>query len=287
MIRLSEHTFAAGPVPLHYAQVEADGPPLVLLHGVSRRWQDWRTVLPHLSQFGPIYAVDARGHGQSARAVDGSYRVVDYVADAVRFLDQVVPRPALVVGHSLGAMVAAAVAALRPERVRAVVLEDPPFESMGRRIATTAYPDLFRAYHALAGQPDSVESITAALASTILRAPGGSEVRLGAVRDAVTLRFAASCLKRLDPAVMAPLIAGHWLDGYDVSTTLRGVACPALFLQADPTAGGTLPDDYADELDALLPQGVRLRMAGVGHQIHGAAPERFLRVVTEFLASLD
>ena len=71
-----------------------------------------------------LHLIDHRGHGGSGRA-PGQYRVVDHVEDALTVLNWL-GRPAVLFGHSLGALVAAAAAAARPELVRAVVLEDPP-----------------------------------------------------------------------------------------------------------------------------------------------------------------
>ena len=92
--------------------------------------------------------MDFRGHGESARS-EGRYRVVDYVEDAARFLEEEIGRPAAVYGHSLGAMVAAATAARAPGMVMAVVLEDPPFHTMGRRIRETALHGFFSALRTL------------------------------------------------------------------------------------------------------------------------------------------
>jgi pimeloyl-ACP methyl ester carboxylesterase len=278
----------AGPVALHGVQSAGAGTPLVLLHGVGRRWQDWLGVRPAMEAWGPVWALDFRGHGWSNRAADGAYRVADHAADAVRWMDEMTSQePVVLVGHSLGAMVAAAVAAARPERVAAVVLEDPPFATMGERIGETAHPDLFRAYRDLAGPGRSVPEVAAALAEVRVGPPGAPKRRLGDLRDAPALRFAASCLRHVDPAVFDPILAGAWLDGYDVASTLRAVRCPALLLRADPAAGGMLPDAYARELAGLLPDVTLHTVAGVGHQVHGTAPERFLRPTLEFLLSLD
>jgi pimeloyl-ACP methyl ester carboxylesterase len=285
---MREVTGDAGPVALHGVQNAAAGTPLVLLHGVGRRWQDWLGVRPALEAWGPVWALDFRGHGWSRRAPDGAYRVADHVADVVRWLDEMASHaPVAIVGHSLGGMVAAGAAAARPGRVAAVVLEDPPFATMGENISKTAYLDLFRACRDLAGSGRSVAELAAALAEVRMGPPGAPKARLGDLRDAPALRFAASCLRHVDPAVYAPIVAGRWLDGYDVAATLRAVACPALLLQADPDAGGTLPDAYAAELAALLPDVTFHKVAGVGHQVHGTAPERFLRPTLDFLLSLD
>jgi len=279
-------SFDSGACELSYSEGPDAGPPVVLLHGFARCWQDFGPILAALDPW-HIHALDFRGHGASGRT-PGAYRVVDYVGDAVALLERRIARPALLIGHSLGAMVAAAVAAERPELVRAVILEDPPFAMMGRRIAETAYLGLFRAYRDLLAATDSEESLAAGLAEVILDSQGGDPpVRLGAVRDAKALRFLASCLRRLDPEALAPIVAGRWLDGFDVEGCLSRVACPALFLQADFAAGGALPDDYAATLAGMLPRGRHVRLAEVGHQIHATVPEAMMTYTADFLDSLD
>src|SRR5688572_4782194 len=111
--------FDAGPVRLHVAAGPRHGPPLLMLHGVLRAWTD----------FAPrwqLFALDHRGHGESARAE--RYLVVDYAADAVALVRDRLPGVVLY-GHSLGALAAVAVAAELPDLVRAVILEDPPAPS--------------------------------------------------------------------------------------------------------------------------------------------------------------
>lgn len=288
MPAISEKFLRGGSPSLHYAEGPDHGPPMVLLHGVIRRWQDFLPILPALGFRWRVHAVDLRGHGRSGRAPAGGYRAVDYVADIVAFLEHTRSEPAVILGHSLGAMVAAAVAAVAPGLVKAVVLEDPPFAMMGGRIAETSYLDLFLGYQEFAGSGRPVAEVAAALAEIRVKPPDRPDpVRLGDVRDAAALRFMASCLRQIDPAVLAPIVEGRWLDGYDVIETLRKVACPTLLLQADSAAGGALPDDYADEVASAIPDVIHIRLPGVGHQIHGSQPEAMLRLMTGFLESLD
>ncbi len=274
-------------VGLHLASSPEGGPPVLLLHGVTRRWQDWLTVLPSLAPRWQALALDLRGHGRSDRT-PGAYRIADYVPDVVDFLRRGLVEPAIVIGHSLGGNVAAAVAAEAPERVRALVLEDPPLEMAGRRIAETGLMELFPHFLRHAGSDRPVDEIAGELAEARVRAPGhGGPVRLGDVRDPVSLRSSASGLKRLDPAVLEPPLAGRWLDGSDVAGDLGRIRCPTLLLQADGRFGGLLPDPHAAEMAALIRHRVHIKLTGVGHNIHSTATEAMMRLVLPFLGSIE
>ncbi len=287
MPALSERTFETGKVALNYAEGPESGPPLVLLHGVTRRWQDFLPIIPNLSFRWQVHALDLRGHGRSGRT-PGSYRVIDYVEDVVAFLRTGLDEPAVLLGHSLGAMIAAAVTAASPSRVRALVLEDPPFAMMGDRIGETAYLDLFRGYQGLAGSIRSVEEVATALAEVRIAAPGQAvPSRLGDLRDATSLRFSAACLRQLDPGVLEPIVDGRWLEEYPLEAILRRIVCPTLLIQGDFALGGALPDDYAAELLSMIGPAAHVRLSGVGHQIHSMQTETMLRLVIEFLESLD
>lgn len=66
---LSEKTFDAGAVSVNYAEGPRSGPPLVLLHGVTSRWQAFLTMMPVLAQRWHVVAADLRGHGRSGRCL--------------------------------------------------------------------------------------------------------------------------------------------------------------------------------------------------------------------------
>ena len=268
-----------GTPALHFAEGPPAGPVLLLLHGVTRCWRDWEPLLPALTREWRVIALDHRGHGGSGRAE--SYLVTDYVADAVRFVRGEMAAPIVILGHSLGAMVAAAVAAEVPDVVRGVVLEDPPFHTMGNRIAATAWHAQFLGTSEAVRRGGTVGELADALAEIRLPAPGGTFKRLGDLRDRASLLWGAECLARIDPEVLTPLIEARWLDGYDVAQVLSRVRCPALLLQADPTAGGVMTDADADEVVQALSSCQRVRFPGVGHQLHRDCPEAVLRALRE------
>lgn len=269
---------------LHFARGTTDAVPLLLLHGVGRRWQDFLTVLPPLLCRWRVFALDFRGHGLSDRA-PGHYLVPDYLADARTLLEQQCAEPAVVFGHSLGALVALGLAATCPERVRAVILEDPPSTSFLTGLERTPYHALFVAMRELAGAGLSVSELTRRLAELRLTGPTGT-IRLGDVRDGASLRFSARCLQLLDPTVLDAVIDRRWLDDSSFDDWAARVTCPALVLRGDVSLGGMLPTADAERLCARLADATEIALPGLGHLIHTSDAAATLRLVTPFLESL-
>jgi pimeloyl-ACP methyl ester carboxylesterase len=245
---------------------------------------DWEPLIPALTDHWTVIALDQRGHGGSPRSE--SYLVTDYVADALRFVQEETADPVVLFGHSLGAMVAAVVAAELPDQVRGIILEDPPFHSMGNRIAGSAWQAQFTGMREAARKRGGVEEITDALADISLPASGGGFKRLGDLRDRNSLAWSAQCLSQLDPEVLTPVIEGRWLDGYDFPSLLAGLSCPTLLLQADPSAGGAMTDDDAQTLKSIVSDCQHVRFPGCGHNLHRDRPDSVLRAFADFAASL-
>lgn len=102
------------------------GPDLLLVHGLTDSGEGWGQAIAHWGERFRITTLDLRGHGASPRFTGAQLEahpgdiMVEDVSQVVEQLEQPV-----VLGHSLGGAVALAVAARRPDLVRAVVLEDP------------------------------------------------------------------------------------------------------------------------------------------------------------------
>jgi pimeloyl-ACP methyl ester carboxylesterase len=103
---------------------DGDGPPVVLLHGfgVCRRF--WDGVTPALAARGRVLALDWIGYGESSRPGRG-LGLEGHGAVLNGFLAAVVGRPCDLVGHSMGASIAALAASAHPERIERLVLCDP------------------------------------------------------------------------------------------------------------------------------------------------------------------
>lgn len=109
-------------VTLEYAeQGNAQGLPVLFLHGYSDSWRSFELVLPHLPNSWHVFSLSQRGHGHSEKPATG-YLPRDFAADVAAFMEsQQLPR-AVIVGHSMGSAVAQRFALDYPEKTRALVL---------------------------------------------------------------------------------------------------------------------------------------------------------------------
>jgi pimeloyl-ACP methyl ester carboxylesterase len=271
---VTEKCFQADGVALNFAEGPPGGAPLVLLHGITGWWQDFLSIMPLLAFRYHLYALDFRGHGRSGR-VPCRYRLEDYSRDTIAFLRQQVGEPAVLLGHSLGGMVAVQVAAQAPDTVRALVLEDPPlFAVRGERLRARAYYPMFIACRDLAQTEFSLEAWLPELA------------RLWPEGNLVELRAWAKSLSRMDAEVLSHYVDGRLSENYYIDELLAQVGCPVLLLRGDPGIDGIITDEDARRATTLLKQCVLVSVPGVGHLIHAPQPEFFRRTVTDFLESL-
>lgn len=215
------------------------GPLIVMLHGVGLRAEAWGAQLDVLCRDARVIAFDLPGHGHS----DG---LCDTIAGAAARVIDAVPDRAVVVGHSMGAMIAVEMAAQAPDQVSAVVALNGIFE---RDTAAAAAVQARAA--ALDGQqvPDP--------APTLQRWFGE------AASDART-----AChhwLTSVDPAAYAcayQTFARADGPSRDVLSQLR---CPAVFMtgSAEPNSTPAMSAAMAD----LAPSGRAEIIAGAAHMM--------------------
>ena len=105
---------------LHYA-TEGAGPPVLFMHGYTSSIALWQDQVP---VFGPSYRLirmDLRGHGDSEGTGMDGYNLAALAGDALAVLDQEGVEQAMIVGHSMGGMVAQELLARHEDRVGAAV----------------------------------------------------------------------------------------------------------------------------------------------------------------------
>jgi pimeloyl-ACP methyl ester carboxylesterase len=271
---LRERAILAGTVRLNCAVAADAGPPLLCLHGVTSRWQTWLPVMPSLSLRWQLHALDLRGHGASGRTF-GAYRINDYADDVVTLLQRELGAPTVIIGHSLGAIIATAVAARAPELVRAVVLEDPPLAAF-RHEQLRERPEYagFLALRDLAREGHTSAELLPILSA---RRPE---------LDSAGVRAWAAAIAALDPDVLTLVVEDRAKVGYDQDTCLRQITAPTLLVQGEPSLGGALSDEDARRAVGLLTRGTYVKLPHVGHGIHTADPAGFSRLVHDFLETI-
>jgi len=286
---LTEHCFNTGIVTLNYAEGASSGPPLVLLHGGSARWQSVLPLLPELSQHWHIYAPDLRGHGKSG-SVPGGYRLLDYTADIEAFLKQVVKEPAVLFGHSLGGHIAIMVAAWYPHRIRALIIGDAPFDRATFRMAQQRANPRLRFWQELAGPRRSVEEIALALKETPISVEGQPDlvpVRSLFGEEHPWYQEMAENLRHNDPEILATVIEFDQMhEQYEYERLFPLICCPVLIIQGSKAHRGLLTDEEIEHAVALLPNVAVARMQTVGHPLHTQEKEPVLLAMNAFLNTL-
>lgn len=283
---ITEHRFDTGEVTLNYAEGPAHGAPLVLLHGLGRRWQVFLPVIPALSMRWHIFAADLRGHGKSGRVARG-YRGTEYAEDVARLIRERVPGPAVIFGHSLGGMLGMWIASHHPELVRALVLGDNMI--VARRLGNPMYTALFSGLRDLARRGGSLESIAEGIGNISLPVPTTDEsieIRHLPGNDEAYLLSWARCVQQADSDAYDMTLDGSALEDWDGETALRGISCPTLLLQGSPELGGLMSDADVSLATRLLAHHTHVRFRNLGHALFIQQPEPVLRAVTNFLESL-
>jgi pimeloyl-ACP methyl ester carboxylesterase len=257
--------------------VEVDGPddgsPVVFLHGLSGSAPTYDWLPPEITKGRRIVRIDFRGHGSSDHA-PGTYVLDNYVADVVTILREVVRRPAVVVGHSLGGVVGWTLAQRHPDLVSAAVLEDPPLylgepDEHAANPAAKVFAQLADA--AVAWQEEGIDAATAA--ARLGAAPFGPDPSR-TMADTLTedgLAARGWAFLQLDPGVLRAGGDGSTLAATD---TASPVAVPVLILASDDACGAAFAARHAERLAATHPEVVVERVPGAAHWIHDGRDHR-------------
>jgi len=236
------------------------GPPLVLIHGITESSHTWDPLIPALAQAHTVLTVDLPGHGESGPAASYDIRALaEAVADVVEAAGLQSP---VVVGHSLGAMVATAYGAAHP--VRAIMNVDQPLQLAELQGALSQLEPMLRGDQA---------TFAAAIGAVF-------DAMYGQLSDAERQRVAG--LRQLDQDV----VLGIWAPLLDappaaldelVRSMGSAVDVPYLSLHGiDPGHG------YPGWLAKVIPGATVEVWPGLGHYPHLAEPERFLDRLADF-----
>ena len=113
-----------GRYRIHYYE-GGSGPPIVLIHGLGSRAEDWANLMPQLVRGGRhVYAIDMLGYGRSSRPTDGDYSIPQEAGVVEKFIASEHLGQTDLGGWSMGGWVATRVALDEPEQVRRLAIYD-------------------------------------------------------------------------------------------------------------------------------------------------------------------
>ncbi len=271
----SDHVIDTGEVKIGYSVGPDNGPPLLLLHGVTSRRDGFLRVIDSLSEHHHVFTMDQRGHGFSGHT-PGHYDREDHARDIRFVMDNVIKEPVIVWGHSMGGGNAVSMASESTELLRALVLEDPAVFGKSRPVSTDKSPTVntFKVHLELIEAGLSIEEMAPKLQAA---SPGQPEY---------FAPWKAECLLQMDANILRDVVSGNSSGLDDPSDALDSIDRPVLLLQADPTKGGILPDDY---LASIVPDTADFtvqKITGAGHNINREHPELMLPIVMPWLENL-
>ena len=255
-----EKFFDTGKMKINYLDYGSSSVgPLIMLHGGAWRWQEYLSLIPNLSQRWHTYALDLSGNGRSGW-VAGHYSLEDFTEDNLEFVTQL-NAPAVLIGHSIGGVIALMVAARCPEKVKALIIEDSPLTLDNYKRIIESSRNMFSVWLDLKRSVQSEQELSLALADKYKDLPG--------VTSAWILFF-AGCLWRLDPTFFNNLLYDFngFTKGYDYKQILTTINCPVMFIRGETKLGAVMTDEEISWLQQDFRNVNYAQINGVGHLLH-------------------
>jgi len=311
-----EKKFNTGKITLNYVEGPDNGSPLLFIPGQMESWQGYELVMPYFSKKYHVFVVDIRGHGKSTHTPgEYSYNIIG--EDLKGFLKNVVKKPAIVSGLSSGAILSLWLAANVPENVSVAISEDPPlFSSMWPRIKEEKYMHrLFETAIETFGKPKkdikgffAKQGIPIEGKEKLLLMPSfiasyramsfefNKKIRPSRKYDLLNARFdqraGLKFISEYDVDFSKATIDGRLTEGFDPEGTLKKIKCPVLLIHAywsrHKTWGllGALDDSDVEKIRSIV-KDIKVVKVNAMHDVHLAKPKTFIKVVSDFLQSLD
>jgi pimeloyl-ACP methyl ester carboxylesterase len=278
------HFFYSERLKLQFWDFGQDGKPaLVLVHGGLDHARSWDWVARALREHYHVYALDLRGHGNSAWAPGTMYSVAEHVLDLSVLLDIIGEFPVRLIGHSLGGIVVFHYSGIYPERVHKVVSIEGMGFPQGHRIHGPA-PDRLRTWVERVREVEkrsqkSYSTLEAAVARMKEANPHLSdEVADHLTRHGTNWDGTGAMVWKFDNYVRAFSPYGHNIA--DATETYARITAPALLFWGLESFA---PPPESDPRFKAISNCRLIPIAKAGHWVHHDQLDLFLKETLAFL----
>jgi esterase len=252
-------TLRVNDLALHYLEWgKTDAPPIVCVHGYTGSADAFNALARHLQQRFHILAPDVRGHGESAWSPAGAYWYEDQASDLAEFANRLELDKFVLIGTSMGGIIAMAYAAGHGDRLLGLVINDigPDAEAGTQRITQM-----------VGSRPDEFPSLEDAMAyrramSPILaaRSPEDQhELALGVLRQGTGGKWGW----KMDPAYIRQRVEHGPPRRPPLWPALQALGCPTLVVWGSDS--DVLSEAQARRMAEVLPRGELVPVPGIGH----------------------
>jgi N-formylmaleamate deformylase len=253
--------------------------PLVLLHGITDNALTWAPVLDAIDPRCRVIAPDFRGHGESDQP-GTRYDTAAYADDVRHLITEICGAPALVLGHSLGGVVAVQVGVTAPDLVRGLLLEDPPLYFVNN--LNDVYRRLFEALVVMARTLQDGSRSADDWFAVMANAPDPFTGRPGIeTMSEEEIRLRLDSIGMMRPQALEDALAGS-LE-WNTDQVLGGLTCPVTLVTGDPALGAVITPEETARIAGILPQVRAIQVSGVGHLIHDQRPDAWLGAVNQWI----
>jgi pimeloyl-ACP methyl ester carboxylesterase len=258
-------------------------PSLLLVHGGLDHARNWDWVARALREHFHVYAMDLRGHGNSAWAPGALYSIAEHVLDLSALADVIADFPIYLIGHSLGGILTLLYSGIYPDRVRKTV----SIEGLGLPITHRVHkpaPERFRSWIANVRQaerrePRSYPNLESAVARMKEANPRLSdEVARHLTLHGTNWNADGSLIWKFDNYARIFPPYGHHLE--DFRTVLGEIACPVLLFWGMESWA---QDPETDGRASLIKNHRLVKVPGAGHWVHHDRLDLFLHETERFL----
>lgn len=239
------------------------GIPVIFLPGITSYSYSFVKILNMMPEKYYALSMDIRGRGLSDSPKQG-YLLKDYTEDLLNVVNALVENPVspILVGHSMGARIAAAFGSQYPSLISGMVLIDPPINGPGQR---EVYPNPLSMF---LKQKEAVDQGEMELFRSFF--PSFTEEQVAERAEEYRNNRVQAIIESYESLLMEPF-----------QVYMKRLTSPAILLAAEH--GDTIRESELQVLKTINPSMEVIRVKGVGHMVYKDAPEQTADYIISFI----